>query len=190
MTDLTKTIQSRSDQLNSDDLIAGPVTIRVSGISLRAGDQPVAISYDGDNGKPFLPCKTMRRVLVAVWGADGNKYIGRKMTIYRDPDVTWAGQQVGGIRISHMEGIATSITLALAEKKGKKKPIVIKPLVVDIHDQVLKDGEIQAAQGIDALQAWFNGLDTEQKKAIKPDLDRLKSIANNVTTEPEEEGIL
>jgi hypothetical protein len=64
MLDLSKTIAPRSDQLNADDLIGGPRTITITGVKLVAEDQPVAISFDNDEGKPWKPCKSMRRVLV------------------------------------------------------------------------------------------------------------------------------
>lgn len=68
MIDLTATIKPKSDQLNADDLIAGPKTITVTGVKLVAEDQPVAISFHGDDGKPYKPCKSMRRE-VASWVA-------------------------------------------------------------------------------------------------------------------------
>ena len=40
--DISKTIAPKSDQLNADDLIAGPKTITVTGVKLVAEDQPVA----------------------------------------------------------------------------------------------------------------------------------------------------
>ena len=63
MTDLSKTIDPKSDQLNSDDLIAGPITIRITKVSanLSSPEQPISIFFEGDNGKPYKPCKSMRR---------------------------------------------------------------------------------------------------------------------------------
>ena len=72
MTDLAKTIEPKSDQLNADDLIAGPRTIVITAVRANAGsaEQPVSISFEGDDGKPYKPCKSMRRVMVHVWGPD------------------------------------------------------------------------------------------------------------------------
>lgn len=104
MTDLSATIDPKSNQMNADDLIGGPKTITITRVSANQSstEQPIAISYQGDNGKPYFPCKSMRRVLVSVWGKDGAAYAGRSLTLYRDPTVTWGGLAVGGIRISHM----------------------------------------------------------------------------------------
>lgn len=130
MSDMTQTIVPKSDQLNSDDLIAGPRTIRITKVAVdMGGEQPASVYFEGDGGKPFKPCKSMRRVMVALWGADSAAYVGRSMTLYRDPKVTWGGMAVGGIRISHMSGIEEKTTLVLTETKKTRKPFVVSPLV-------------------------------------------------------------
>ena len=93
--DLSKTIAPKSEQLNADDLIAGPRTITVTSVKLVAEDQPVAIHFAGDEGKPYKPCKSMRRVLVRAWGADGRKYVGKSMTLFLDEQVRFGGAAVG-----------------------------------------------------------------------------------------------
>lgn len=132
MTDLSTTIEAKSSQMNADDLLAGPKTIKVTKVSANpsSAEQPIAISYEGDNGKPFYPCKTTRRLLVTLWSADGSSYVGRSLTLYRDPDVTWGGVRVGGLRISHASHIDKSITVALTASKNNKKPVTVHPLVV------------------------------------------------------------
>lgn len=131
MTNMREAIIPKSDQLNSDDLIGRELTIKITGVTVRGGqEQPVAVSYDGDGGKPYKPCKSMCRVMVATWGADASKYVGRSMTLYRDPKVKWAGMEVGGIRISHMSHIEETMTMALTVTRANKKPYVVKPLVV------------------------------------------------------------
>ncbi len=127
---MLNTIIPKSDQLNADDLIGGQTkTIKVTKVSILAGDQPVGISYDGDNGKPYKPGKSMRRVLVHVWGPDANNYVGKSMTLYRDDKVTFGGVNVGGIRISHMSGISAPVTMALTATRANRKPFTVLPLV-------------------------------------------------------------
>ncbi len=130
MTDLSMTIAPESDQLNADDLISGPRIIRITKVSANPdlSERPVSVYFDGDDGKPFKPCKSMRRVLVHVWGKDGNAYPGRAMTLYRDPKVKFGGLEVGGIRISHMSHIEKDVTLALTVTRAARKPYIIKPL--------------------------------------------------------------
>lgn len=126
-------IAPKSDQINSDDLIGGPRTITVTRVTGNEGnaEQPVNIFYEGDDGKPFRPCKSMRRVMVKIWGADASKYAGRSMTIYRDPKVKWGGMEVGGIRISHMTGIDKPEVMALTETRAARKPFTVHPLTVE-----------------------------------------------------------
>lgn len=129
MGDMAKVIIPKSDQLNADDLIAGPRTIRITGVTIRGGqEQPIAISFEGDDGKPYKACKSMCRVMVTAWGADSSKYTGRSMTLFREPTVKWGGMEVGGIRISHMSDIDSAITLALTMTRANKKPFTVKPL--------------------------------------------------------------
>ena len=121
MTDLRDTIIPKSDQLNADDLIVGPITIKITSVKVPGGEQPVSIHYEGDNGKPWKPCKSSLRTLIAGWKtSDGDKFIGRQVTLYLDSDVTWAGQAVGGIRVSHMSHIEKPLRLMLTKSRGKK----------------------------------------------------------------------
>jgi len=128
--DLSKTIEPKSNQLNFDDFLATESkTIKITDVKGGAEPtQPVAIHYEGDSGKPYLPCKSMRRVLVTLWGVDGKSYIGRTLTLYGDPNVVFGGQKVGGIRISHMSDIDSPRTLALSVSKANKKPFTVQPL--------------------------------------------------------------
>lgn len=131
MTDMAPTIVPKSDQLNADSLLAGPRTITIRDVKIAPGtEQPVAIFSDGDDGKPYLPCKSMRRVMVTIWGADASAYIGRGMTLYRDPDVTWGGMNVGGIRISNMSHMDARTTIVLTATKKTRAPFTVHPLVV------------------------------------------------------------
>jgi hypothetical protein len=129
MNDMRATIVPKSDQLNSDDLIGCTRTIKITGVSVVMNEQPVSIRFEGDNGKPYKPGKSMRRVLVEMWGPDANAYVGRSLTLYRDAKVVFGGLEVGGIRISHMSHIDSQRTMALTVTRANKKPFTVKPLV-------------------------------------------------------------
>jgi hypothetical protein len=130
--DMRAVIIPKSDQLNADTLITGPITVRISAIKVRSGtEQPVAISFDGDDGKPYKPCKTMSKLLCYVWeSSDSSTFVGKSMTLYRDADVLWGGLRVGGIRISHVSHIDAPITVALQESKQKRRLFTVRPLEV------------------------------------------------------------
>lgn len=180
MTNMLTTIVPKSDQLNADDLIGRTITIKVNKVSLLAGDQPVSIGYDGDGGKPYKPCKSMRRVLVSVWGSDGSAYVGRSMTLYRDEKVTFGAMAVGGIRISHMSHIDKPVTLALTATRANRKPFTVQPLKVDDDgiDALKVAGREQAKSGSESLKAWWGTLGGARHKQLGAAyLDEIKAIA-------------
>lgn len=163
--DLRDTIVPKSDQLNADQLLGGPMTIRVTSVKRGNDEQPIIIGYENDGGRPFKPCKSMRKVLIFAWGEDGSQWVGRMMTVYNKQDVKWAGVEVGGIRISHLSHIESDIKLSLAATRGKKEPIIIKR--IDSNDPVVgarEKLEAAARAGMDALKkAWA---DCKHKSAI------------------------
>lgn len=132
MVDLSKTISPKSDQLNADDLITGSRIIKITGVTAKTSstDQPVSISYEGDNGKPYKPCLSMRRVIVQVWGKDGKEYVGRSMELYLDPNVTFGKEKVGGIRISRMSHMNAPKTMALTATRAQRRAYTVKPLEI------------------------------------------------------------
>lgn len=128
---LRDTIVPKSDQLNADDLITGPLTVKITAVKRGpTPEQPVAIHIEGRPGTPYYPCKSMRRVIIAAWGDNGNTWSSRSMTLYRDPDVSFGGVKVGGIRISHLSDITTTIALALTVTRSKRAMFKVEPLLV------------------------------------------------------------
>lgn len=151
--DLRPTIIPKSDQLNAEQLLGGPVTITVNGVNVSdSGDQPVVVHYIGENGRPFKPCKTMRKVLIHAWGADGRQWVGRSMTLYNDPSVKFGGDDVGGIRISHMTDIDRDVKVSLTSTRGKKAKYEIKRLVSRVADQL---AGLSEATTVEALKDKF-----------------------------------
>lgn len=178
--DLGATIAPKSDQLNADDLIAGPRTITVTRVrGTGADDQPIAIFFEGDNGKPYKPCLSMRRVIVLAWGRRSPAYIGKSMTLYRDPDVTFGKVTVGGIRISHMSGIERDMSLPLTERRGSRKQYTVRPLQGQQRAEVTIDDArdaLNSAPDLDALrQAWANKAMAPFREQLQADLDRRKA---------------
>ncbi|MBF0877222.1 hypothetical protein HKD21_10230 [Gluconobacter cerevisiae] len=170
MVDLSKTIIAKSDQLNADDLMGGPLTVRIQDVREGNADQPIAIFYEGCNGKPYYPCKSMRRVLVNVWGKDGKAYAGKGMTLFREPSVKFGGIAVGGIRISHMTDITQDTPLALQVTRGSKKLYTVKPLRIQPE---------QREAPADRWAAWIDGrLAAVEKAATLQDLQNVTGTDN------------
>ncbi len=152
VTDLRSTIIPRSDQLNSEQLLGGPMILTVSEVRAGGGEeQPVSIFYEADPGRPFKPCKTMRKVLILAWGPDGTKWVGKSMELYCEPSVKFGGEVVGGIRISRLSDISKDIKVSLTATKGRKAMHEIRPLMAS-PELTACLAAITAATGKDSLQ--------------------------------------
>lgn len=175
MNDMTAVIVPKSDQINADDLISGTMTITITEVRIRAGeDQPVSMYFEGSN-KAFRPCKSMSRALVQIWGPDAAKYIGRSLTLYRDPKVRFGKDEVGGIRISHASHIDERQVLQLTATRGQRKPHKIDPLKIEPKEDAaagwvsgFKDA-IDGCESEEALDALLAGkgkryTDLEEKR--------------------------
>jgi hypothetical protein len=127
--DMLETIAPRSDQLNAEDLLSGPRTVTITEVTRGTAEQPVDIvTAEYGAGRPYKPSKTMRRILVAAWGTNTSDYIGRRITIYRDPDITFGRDRVGGIRISHLSHLDKRLEIALTVTRGRRSAFTVEPL--------------------------------------------------------------
>ena len=188
VSNLRDTIVPKSNQLNSEQLLYGPLTITVTSVARGSDDQPITVHYRGENGRPYLPCKSMRKVLIFAWGEDGNQWIGRSMTLFNDLAVKWAGVAVGGIRISHMTHIEREISLQLTATRGKKEPFIIKMLTPPADDRVEKFRAAltkKAGEGLAAIvDAWGKTPD-DIKAALGGDF--YQTITANISADVTEE---
>jgi hypothetical protein len=180
---MSQFIAAKSDQLNADDLMDAPRTITITKVTAApdAAEQPVSIHYEGGEGRPWKPCKTMRRILVGVWGKDASKYVGRSLTLYRDPTVAFGGLQVGGIRVSHMSDINEEKTVALMVTRGRKAPFKIKPLKASSAPPAHDDTAAKWANAYIAKLAELTDLDAVQAFADQ----KTAKLAELATARPE-----
>lgn len=195
--DISATLAPKSDQLNADDLIAGPMTITITDVKVGTGDQPVSIFFK-EGTRPYKPCKSMRRVLALAWGTDGRKYIGERLTLFRDPKAKFGKDEVGGIRISHVSGIAgESMVVMLTVSQGKKAPFIVKK-IVDLIQKDIERGKIAtheissddmaaaemiAANGTAAFKNWYTSLAEDQQAYYAPAKKALWEMAKVADTE-------
>ncbi len=190
MADVT---QPKSDQINADDLISGPMTVTITAVKIKAGeDQPIAMSLSG-TPKVYRPCKSMARVFMAAWGADANVYVGRTITLYRDPKVKWGGLEVGGIRISHMTDIDKDMVMMLTQTRAQRAPHKVKPLRVEQQASEPPQIDTEAAQaaaraaagqGKAAFTAWWNGDGRTLRDVVKPIMPELTKLASDADSPP------
>lgn len=176
---IADTIIAKSDQLNADDLMGGPMRCTVKDVRrLSSADQPVAIDID-THKQPYKPNKTMRRILIFAWGDKPAEWIGRQMVLVRNPHVKWAGEEVGGIEISHLSDMdEEEIHISLQVTRGKKKPFSVKRLGaqrkpaydldknIDDIRSAIESGERTPADVIEKLSDRVE-LTDEQKQRIE-----------------------
>lgn len=127
--DVSKAIVAKSDQLNAIDLVGRDVTVTIVDVKQGPADQPVHIITDlYGPSRPWKPSKTALRDIVQVWGTDSTVWVGRRITLWNDPEVLWAGQAVGGIRIRAMSHIDKAFEAKHVITRGKTKKVMIQPL--------------------------------------------------------------
>lgn len=168
MLDISKMIEPKSDQQNFDDYLAGDRIVTISEVRKGSTEQPVELHLAEYPGRPYKPGKSMRRVLVAAWGADASQYVGRRLHLYGDPDVKFGGQSVGGIRIRAMSHIPGPARVNLTVTRGKREPFEVLPLAsADDAAEWLR-----AASSLQELQAAWGRV--QQAGVVDPDLVALK----------------
>jgi len=173
--DLTQSIAPKSDQLNADDLIAGPVTVTVQEVVQGTAEQPVDVRLVEFPGRAYRPSKSMRRVMVMAWGAEASTYAGRRITLFRNPEITFGRDKVGGIEISHLSNIDKPLTVALTATRGKRKNFTVGPLAAPApaRDWLAEAGNLAE---VDALRSlWKEAQTAGAEPGI---LDSIRALAN------------
>jgi hypothetical protein len=160
--DLTESIAPRSDQVNADDLVGGPITYTVREVIQGKAEQPFDFMLV-ETDRAYRPSKTMRRLIVAAWGADANAYAGRRLTLYREPSIKFGGATVGGIRISHMSHIDGRVSEKFQTTRGKRETFTVDPLP-----------ELSKA---DALRNEWHGATPERRAEIEQEVAQLQGGA-------------
>ena len=176
---LSQAIIAKSDQLNADDLISGPRTFTVKEVRRGDSDQPVAIVLaEFPDKRPFKPSKTVLRILAHGWGEETDDWPENpRFTLYCDAKVKWAGQEVGGIRVSHMSHIDGPIKVALSESKGKKRLWTVNPLPADAPTSAPVDEQTVAR--LAELREEWQGANDERKQAIEAEVKALQDGAES-----------
>lgn len=125
--DISELLVGKSDQLDNVDLLAGARDFTITDVRKREGEQPLEIAL-AEFPRPWRPGLTMRRLLAHIWGKDASQYIGRRVRLYRDPEVAFGTDKTGGTRISHASHIDKAVTVSLPKSKGKFAAHTVNPL--------------------------------------------------------------
>jgi len=87
--DISAMLVGKSDQLDNVDLISGPRDFTITGVSGGSSEQPLNVAL-AEYDRPWRPGLTMRRLMAAMWNTtDASLYIGRRVRLYRDADVSF-----------------------------------------------------------------------------------------------------
>jgi len=177
VTALRDTIVPKSDQLNGDTLLAGPITVQITDVRRGAAEQPIDIHISGGH-QCWRPCKSMRRILISAWGENGKAWIGKSVTLYCETSVKFGGVAVGGIRIAALSDIESDLAISLTTTRGKRSPFTVKKLNTSVYPEskfndnlsawlaAIAEGRATADQIISKIEQT-GSLTEAQKQSIK-----------------------
>lgn len=171
--DIRSTTQPKSDQLNYDDVASVAAIITVTEVRAGSSEQPVEIHNAEYPGRPYKPNKSMRRVLVAAWGPEASKYVGRRIEVYGDPTVKWAGEAVGGIRIRSLSHIDKPVKIHLTTTRGKRSPTTVQPLPDTEPAPTVTPDQINACTDTGQLREWWAAADEPTRELIRARVNTL-----------------
>lgn len=173
MVDVSATLEAKGDQVNADDLmgVGRTITIRITRAKIKPGeDQPWDLHFEGSD-KVYRPSKGMRRIMAEAWGLESDNYVGQRLKLFRDPEVKFGKDMVGGIRIGAMTGITARKTFVVAVSRNQRRPFPVDPLPADGNDPrpVRKPvdassmdnphaakAKAAAEKGSDHFRTWYN----------------------------------
>jgi hypothetical protein len=192
MPDISHTITAKSDQLNAGDL-AAPVVVEVRAVRVVNEEQPVHVELVGPY-QPWKPCKGMRRLLAQSWGTNTDTWIGHRVELYCDRSVTWAGQAVGGIRVSAISGIEKPLRYVMRTSKKGTTTYEVRPLErgKTLEDVRARAGLLDYAAGRDVTREQIDAflaehgtnledLDAASLRTLGKDLERVREHAASVS---------
>ena len=127
-TDIGDTLAPKSQQLDAVDLLDGPRIFTITEcVTNKSEEQPTTIKL-AEFPRPWKPGKNQRRVLAFCWGGKGALYAGRRVELYCDTSVVYAGERVGGIRIRALSHIDGPMDAPIIPTRGKGGTWHVEPL--------------------------------------------------------------
>jgi hypothetical protein len=183
--DIKKTVEPKSDQLNYDDVASSPLTVTIVEVKAGPPDQPVELHNAEYPGRPYKPGKSMRRVLIAAWGAEASAYVGRKATLYGDPTITFGKDAVGGIRIRALSHITEPLTVPLTVTRGRRTPFTVQPLPIaadNVATALTGIAECTDPATLDQIENWAKAKGIAGIGSVKEALTEKRALlgASNV----------
>ena len=178
--DITDALAPTSDQLDAIELVT-PRTFTIdtgSRLGTREGKTVAEIRLV-DFPRVWRPSKGMLDVLAACWGTDGKQWVGRRVTVYNDPEVMFGREKTGGIRISHLSHIdkAQSVTIR-ARGAGRTQQWHVEPLAgaAAVQPEPTAD-DVATCTDTDALRAMYRTSGPDLRALITARVAELKGGA-------------
>jgi hypothetical protein len=112
--------------------------------------------------------------MVLAWGAEASAYAGRRLTLVRNPDITFGKDKVGGIEIAAMSDIPKPLTAALTATRGKRRSFTVQPLAEVVRRDFLAEAKL-AAGDVESLKALWSA--AGQAGAPQEVLDQIRAQA-------------
>ena len=164
------TAEPRSDQLNADDLIGSSRIVTIAGVRAGTAEQKYDIMLAGET-RVWRPPVTVVRILLAAWGDESDVWVGRSAARARAPPGRGGPAPPGGIRGRARSHIDKRMSVAVQEKRGKRKMHVVEVLT-DVpaptaEVPTLADAQIDAATTTDELRGMWSAATPEQQQRIK-----------------------
>lgn len=134
---------------------------------------PVCIVLKGYEHKVWRPGVNTRRVLRGLYGSQPANYIGKKLRLYRDPNVTFGRNKSGGVRISHASGLKEEVYIPVTPSAGRSDNWKIEPLDRITREQVTRE-QIENCATLDELRELWAYATPELKEAITARAEQLQ----------------
>ena len=164
------TAEPRSDQWNADDFTGGPRTFTVAGVKNGAAEQKYDIELIEGEGRAWRPPLGMLRVLMNAWGDEAAVWVGRRVTLFKDPTVRFGKEVPGGIRISHLSHIGNKpLNVPITIARGTRRTYTVQPLPdapAPVAGQQMEPWRTQWQEITAALTAAGHTGDSKQLLAI------------------------
>ncbi len=203
--DITKALAPKTDQIDATDLIGNsPQIFTIASVSENgtelADQQPVNIRLE-ETKLFYRPSKGMLRVLADNWGKDVQKWVGRQVELYGDPNVYFGKEKRGGTRISRLSHIDGPKTTLINPRGGKGAYFTVKPLPTAPTGPTPDELAAQIADGIKdstteaEIREWGNRaharnlLDTQVNgQVLRDHVTEALAVLADIATTPAHSG--
>ena len=175
------TAPARSDQINADDFVGGPEVFTIAGVSEGKAEQRYDIALEETPGKAWRPPLTVLRLLIAAWGDESTRWVGRRVMLYRDETVMFGKDSVGGIRVLQMSDLPNNepFETKVMVSRGRRVKVHIEPLTeaapAPTPSPTAQD--VAECNDVEALRAMWKAASPEVQELIKARVDELNGAS-------------